>query len=326
MDTTTVIKKTFYFPSANGEQPIHAICWLPGYDKKIKAILQISHGMAEHIERYDNFARFITHYGFAVYANDHIGHGLSVNLKSAYGYFGSSNGRKHIVEDMHQLTLIAKKEHPGKPFFLLGHSMGSFLSRKYTTKYGSELTGAIYMGTGNGDPFLKIGILLSRLLTTIKGPTSTGNFLDRLAFGQFNKRIPHPVSQYDWLSVSKENVQNYLSDPLSGFTFTNSAFYELFSLINEVTNKNWAKQIPHNLPILLIAGEEDPVGNYGKGIIQTANLLKNAGVKHITIKLYKNMRHEILNEKNKSDVYEFISHWLFKQLNDQVVSNQTNSH
>jgi len=314
MDKTTVTKNTFYFPAANREQEIYAICWSPTENAKIKAILQISHGMAEYIERYDDFARFMAHHGFVVYANDHRGHGLSVNLKSEYGYFGPTNGRNHMVNDMHQLTLIAKKEHPDKPFFLLGHSMGSFLSRQYTIKYGFELTGVIYMGTGNGNLFLKTGIFLSHILTRIKGGKSTGKLLDRLAFGQFNKRIINPVSQFDWLSTNQENVQNYIADPSNGFTFTNSAFHELFSLINKVTNKRWAKQIPRSLPILLIAGEEDPVGNYGKGVIRTANLLKNANIKNVTVKLYKDMRHEILNEKNNLDVYNFICHWLDKQL------------
>lgn len=309
-----VTKKNFYFPAANGEQQIHATCWFTENNKKAKAILQISHGMAEHIGRYDDFARFMVCQGFVVYANDHAGHGLSVNNKSVYGYFGSGKGRDHLIRDMHQLTLIAKNDFPGIPFFLLGHSMGSFLSRKYTVSYKNELTGVIYMGTGNSNPFLKTGIFLSQLLSKIKGPKSIGYFLDKLAFGQFNKRITKPKSRFDWLSANEENVKKYLADPLNGFTFSNSAFLELFSLINEVTNKKWAKQIPLNLPILLIAGEDDPVGNYGKGVYQTYCLLKKTGLKHVTIKLFKKMRHEILNEKYNMEVYKFINQWLNNEL------------
>lgn len=306
----TVTKRTFYFPAANGQQSIHANCWFSENNKKIKAILQISHGMAEHIERYDDFARFMVCHGFVVYANDHAGHGLSVNNKSEYGYFGPGKGRDYLIRDMYQLTLIAKNEFPDTPFFLLGHSMGSFLSRKYTILHKHELTGVIYMGTGNGNPFLKAGIFFSQLLSKIKGPQSTGHFLDNLAFGQFNKQITKPQSSFDWLSANEENIKKYLADPLNGFTFTNSAFLQLFSLINEVTNLKWAKQMPSKLPVLLIAGEDDPVGNYGKGVYQTHRLLKKAGLKHITIKLFKGMRHEILNEKNNIEVYKFINQWL----------------
>jgi alpha-beta hydrolase superfamily lysophospholipase len=262
MFKSSVIKRNFKYLSSNGEHNIFTLCWIPENKVSVKAILQIAHGMAEHADRYDNFARFMVNHGFAVYANAHAGHGHSVNEKEEKGYFGAKNGRNHLVEDMHQLTDIAKKEWPEKPLFLLGHSMGSFLSRKYTIKYNDELSGVIYMGTGNGNPFLKTGIVISGLLCKIKGSKASGKFLDKLAFGNFNKRVPDARSNFDWLSANKENVDNYLHDPLNGFIFTNSGFYELFSLINEVTNKHWAKQLPADLPILLISGEEDPVGAF----------------------------------------------------------------
>lgn len=308
----SILKNTMTYPSSNEEYTIHAISWQPRIDSDVKAVLQIAHGMAEYADRYDDFARFMVGKGFAVYANDHIGHGYSVNSEGDYGYFGKSMGRTHLVNDMYKLSLIAKDRWLDKPLFLLGHSMGSYLSRRYTALYGNDLSGAVYMGTGNGNPFIGIAVLLAKLMSDIRGDKAPGKLLDRLAFGDFNKHISSPQTNFDWLSTNQNNVEQYINDKLNGFVFTNSAFVELFSVIREVTKKKWATQLPQNLPILLISGKEDPVGNYGKGVEKTMDLLESAGMTNVTLKLYDGMRHEILNEKNNSLVYQYIFEWLEK--------------
>ncbi len=304
------MKKSFSYPSANGEHEIHAICWQPDDINSIKAVLQIAHGMAEHIERYDEFSRFMTEQGFVVYGNDHAGHGKSLNAQGDLGYFGAGKGRENVVNDLYTLTQIAKTNHPDKPFFLLGHSMGSFLVRSYITRYGSELFGAILVGTNGRNSLIGLAVFLSKLTIKCCGKKSKGTLLNKLAFGNFNRKIKNHKTAFDWLSANAENVQNYLNDPLCGFVFTNSAFLELFSLVRETTGKQWAERVPSTLPVLLVSGANDPVGDYGKGVTETADLLKKAGVKDVSIKLFDNMRHEVLNEKERLNVYHFILDWL----------------
>ncbi len=310
----TTKKTEFSYPSSNGEHPIFATVWTPGDTGSIRAVLQVAHGMAEHADRYDDFARYLAAQGFVVFANDHAGHGRSLNADGDFGYFGKENGRYHIVADMYQLTQAAKQQFPDKPYFLLGHSMGSFLSRLYVTRYGSELHGAIFMGTGGENPMVDIAIAISKHGMRLRGEKTPGRTIDKLTFGGYNKGIKHAKSPFDWLSANAANVQSFLSDKLSGFTFTYSAFYQLFSLVKEVTTADWAKKVAVDLPVLFIAGKEDPVGNYGKGVEQSYRLLAEQGVKDLTLQLYEGMRHEVLNEKNNLQVYEFVKMWMEKRI------------
>jgi alpha-beta hydrolase superfamily lysophospholipase len=309
-----ILKKDFYYPSSSKEHSIYARSWMSDNSKDIKAVLQIAHGMAEHSDRYDDFAHYMASQGFAVYANDHAGHGNSLNKDKDLGYFSENDGRYHLVEDMYTLTKIAKEQNNKVPYFLLGHSMGSFLSRSYAVKHGNELSAAIFMGTGGPNTLIDVAIILSKRLMSIRGEKAQGRIMDRLAFGNFNKEIKNPQTSFDWLSTNKENVKNFLNDKLSGFMFTYSAFYQLFSLIKEVTNKSWGKEFPVKLPVLFISGKNDPVGNYGKGVDQSAELLMESGVEDVSVKLYEGMRHEILNEKENLQVYEYISQWLEKYI------------
>lgn len=314
MDEKTCLRETFNYPSSNKEHTIYAQKWIPEKEERAKAIIQIAHGMSEHSNRYSEFSNYLAQSGFVIFANDHAGHGKSLDQSGTKGFFGDQGGRDTLVKDMHLLSEIARRQYPELPFFLIGHSMGSFLSRKYTTIYREELTGAVYIGTGGANPFIDIVIRLSEWATKIKGNKSPGKLVNKLAFGRFNQRIVHPKTEFDWLSLNDENVQNYLTDPNCGFIFTNSAFYELFSLIKEVTDDSWAGQIPEKLPILLLSGAEDPVGDYGEGVIKTQELLIKHYLTDVSLKLYDEMRHEILNERNKLQVYSFIKDWLEKHI------------
>jgi alpha-beta hydrolase superfamily lysophospholipase len=304
------MKKYFSYPSANGEHAIHAAQWIPN-EIPVKAVLQIAHGMAEHIERYDDFAQYMAMHRIAVYANDHAGHGKSLNAGGNTGQFGTRKGFAHVVEDMYTLTMKAREDYPHLPVFLLGHSMGSFLTREYISHYGNLLSGCILMGTGSGSPFIWFPLFLSQLGRR----TARAKRIDRFIFGNYNRKIKDSKHPHDWLSQNKENIQQYIADPLSGFIFTNGAFQAFLSLIKKVTANSWFDKVPSTLPLLLISGAEDPVGNYGKGVEKTYRKLQKRGLKNISLKLYPDMRHEILQETDKAQVYQFIWEWVIKTLN-----------
>lgn len=289
------IKNEFNFPSVSGLADIHAASYVPE-NGDVKAVLQIAHGMAEHLERYEKFASQLCDLGIAVYINDHLGHGKSVSGKSELGYFGKEEGWKNFVEDCHSLTGIAKKENPGKPFFFFGHSMGSFVARAYTYKYASEITGAIYCGTSGPNPASGVGAGLAKLIGKIKGDHYRSKLIDKMAFGSYNSKFEKRTA-FDWLSRDTKEVDKYIADELCGFLFTAFGYRDLMELLGFVSSKEWFNGLDKNLPVLIISGEMDPVGNYGKGINQVCQKLYKAGKDNITKILYPNGRHEILNEK-----------------------------
>ena len=272
-----------------------------------KAVLVIAHGMAEHSARYDHFASFLAERGYAVYMNDHAGHGRSAQIN---GHFADRNGWENVVNDLNALMDEAQKEHPGLPLFLMGHSMGSFLSRSFLIRYGERLSGCILCGTMGQNPGVKPGKALAELQCKLRGPRSRGNFIDKLAFGAYNKRIKNPVNKCAWLSTDEENCKAYAADKMCGFAFTAAGYRDLVPGLLEVSSPQWASAVPKELPIYLVAGTDDPVGNYGVGPRQVADALREAGVKNVELTLYLGMRHELLNETEKQKVYDDILHWL----------------
>lgn len=294
------IKKEFYFPSVSGLADIHACSFFPEDKSTVKAVFQITHGMAEHLERYEKFASVLCENGFAVYINDDIGHGKSVKNDDELGYFGESEGWKNFVGDCHMLMEIAKKENPGKPYFFFGHSMGSFVSRSFTKQYADELTGAIFCGTSGPNPAASVGTLLAKAVGKIKGSHYRSKFINNIAFGTYNKEF-EGRTDFDWLSRDNDEVDKYLADKYCGFLFTAYGFKDMFSLLSSVSSKQWAEEYSKKLPVLIISGEKDPVGAYGKGVRQVADMLKNAGKNNVTLHLYEGARHEILNESQCFD-------------------------
>lgn len=272
-----------------------------------KAVVEIAHGMAEHSARYDAFAAFLAERGYAVYMNDHAGHGRSAQIN---GHFADKNGWENVVSDLNALMDEAERENPGLPLFLMGHSMGSFLSRSFLTRYGQRLSGCILCGTMGQNPGVKPGKTLAELQCRLRGPRSRGKLLDKLAFGSYNKRIENPVNKFAWLSTDEDNCKAYAADKMCGFEFTAAGYRDLFTGLEEVSSPQWAAAVPKELPIYLVAGLEDPVGNYGEGPRQVADMLKSAGVKNVELTLYPEMRHELLNEIGRQKVYDDILSWL----------------
>lgn len=289
------VKKEFYFPSVSGLADIHACSFFPEDKESVKAVIQIAHGMAEHLERYEKFASVLCDNGFAVYINDHLGHGKSVKNDCELGYFGEKDGWKNFIGDCHMLMQIAKKENPGKPYIFFGHSMGSFISRSFTKKYAKELTGAVFCGTAGPNPGAKVGIALAKAVGKTKGSHYRSKMIDNIAFGTYNKQF-EGRTPFDWLSRDNDEVDKYIADKYCGFLFTAYGFRDMFSLLCSVSTKSWAEEYSKALPVLMISGAQDPVGNYGKGVEQVYNMLKNAGKTNVTLHLYDGARHEILNE------------------------------
>ena len=306
-------KEEFFFNSASGNTKIHAIRYIP--NGNIKGILQITHGMVEYIERYEEFANFLASRGILVTGHDHLGHGKSINSKEDLGYFSKENGNKTLLYDIYQLTQITKETYPNHPYFLLGHSMGSFYARQYLCEFGQELDGAIIMGTGNQPKLLlNLGCLLIKMIALFKGWHYRCTFIDNMAFGSYNKSFSPSRTSKDWLSKDYTKVDQYVADSLCGFTFTLNAYYNMFQGMLRLHDKNLLSRMQKNLPIFFVAGDMDPVGDFGKGVLQVSQDFRKLGMKNVELKLYPNDRHEILNEIDRDDVYKDIYTWLYSHL------------
>ncbi len=299
--------REYSFPSKSGLANVYAKCWTP--TENVKGVFQIAHGMAEHCERYEDFAAHLVLKGFAVFANDHIGHGKSVKCDCELGYFGEKNGWDVLVEDERTLTEIIKKDYPDIPIVFFGHSMGSFIAREYILRYGTDdsIKAAIFCGTSGKNPASGIAIHLANAIAKIKGSKHRSEFINKMAFGPYNKKC-EGRTPFDWLSTDTAQVDKYIADKYCGYLFTAAGYRDLFTVLTKVSAKDWYTKLPE-IPVLLIAGEDDPVGNYGAGVRQVHNDLLQAGKKDVTLKLYSDMRHEILNEKENQKVYEYITTW-----------------
>lgn len=302
-------KAEFTYLSSDKVTSIHALRWEPA--QEVIGVVQIAHGMVEYADRYDLFAQFLTEKGFVVTANDHLGHGASVTGQEQWGYFAEKDGAGCVFQDMHKLTRLTKEAYPNIPYFLFGHSMGSFLSRRYLCLYGKELAGAVICGTGYQSPvMLAAGKMITKIIAAIKGWKHRSRFVDALAFGGFNRAYEPSETHKEWLSRDPETIQANLADPRCNFMFTLNGYYALFENIALSQNKSQLINMPKALPVLFIAGDDDPVGHRGKDITKVVDRFKKAGMEKVDVILYKDFRHEILNEIGKEQVYEDVASWL----------------
>lgn len=312
------MKREFFYPSRDGITEIHAIEWIP--EGKVNAVLQICHGMTEYIGRYEEFAEFLNEKGIYVTGHDHLGHGQSVQSEEYYGYFHEKKGNQYVIGDIHKLRGIAQRKYPEVPYFMLGHSMGSFLLRQYLTIYGSGLTGAIIMGTGNHSALiLNVGQMLCRIAALFKGWKYRSEFINNLSFGGYNKRFKNDPAGATWLSANVENCERYAADPLCTFMFTVNGYYQMFAGMKVLQKKESAGKIPKNLPVLFVSGTDDPVGNFGRSVCQVYAKYRAAGIQDVKIKLYKGDRHEILNETDRYQVFEDLYRWMEKRRKSEKV-------
>ena len=302
-------KEEFFFESRDNQSRIHAVRYTPD-DGNVIGVVQIIHGMAEYVERYEAFAQFLTDRGFAVTGEDHLGHGGSVG-ENGYGYFCKQDPATVVVRDVHRLKKMTQQIYPSVPYIILGHSMGSFILRNYLCRYGTGISGAIIMGTGM-QPGLTLAAAkaMAAVNKVIFGDKHVSRFLNRLAFGNYNKRFAPARTDKDWLSRDTAIVDRYVEDPKSGFIFTVNGFRTLFELIDRSQQPQNLKNIPSELPVMVVSGEEDPVGAYGDGVRKTVKALEAAGMKRLSLKLYPTDRHEVLNELDRDKVMGDIACWI----------------
>lgn len=303
-----IIRKEAYFNSSTGVNKIRTLIWQDDVLTPI-GVFQIAHGMAEHIERYDEFACFLASNGFVVCGNDHLGHGKSVNSIADLGFFAEKDGDKRMVDDMHILTKIMKKKFPELPYFLFGHSMGSFCARVYAAHFGEELSGAIFCGTGELPSIASTFRMPIVKLAEKLGPHTEVNFLGDVFNMLCNLMVPDSDAPTSWLSKNRENQEKFTEDRLCGFSLKLGGYRDLFNLAVEACTSDWAYKVPQNLPIMVISGAKDPVGFNGKGVISVADNLALAD-KNPTVILYPGDRHEILNEDDREIVFGDILAWL----------------
>lgn len=302
------MKQEFYFPSSNGTAKIHAVKWEP--EGTIRAVVQIVHGMAEHIERYDEFARYLSQRGILVVGHSHLGHGKSAAAEADLGFFNDGDGNPCVVGDIHTLRQMVQSQHPDAAYFLLGHSMGSFLVRQYLGENAAGLAGAVIMGTGDQPVLvLKAARLICKWIAAFKGWRHRSDFVNGFVCGGFEKKLGP-----GWLSKNEENVKRYAADPLCGFVFTLNGFYHMFSGMLEANIRERAGQIPRQLPLLFVAGGEDPVGGNGRGVQAVWERYRKFGAQNAELRLYPGDRHEILNELDRQQVFADLHNWIEKNL------------
>ena len=303
------MKQEFFYPSGDGMTQIHAIEWIP--ETEVRGILQIAHGMVEFIDRYDRFAKFMASHDFYVVGNDHLGHGKSVTGESQLGYFAKHDGNACVLGDMQQLREETRKKYPDVPYFLLGHSMGSFLARQFIEKFGEGLSGAIIMGTGY-QPMatLNLGIALTSVLQRLRGGYYRSTMINNMVLGSYNASFKPGRTNCDWLTKDEAIVDAYVANPLNQFVFTVNGYNNMFRGIRYAQRQANLERIPKNLPILVISGQNDPVGEFGKGPEIVAETYRKTGIQDVTLKLFPDDRHEILNELDKDAVDRYLLDWI----------------
>ncbi|HIV93845.1 MAG TPA: lysophospholipase [Candidatus Sellimonas avistercoris] len=305
-------RETFYL-SCDKRTKIHAVAWKPE-SLKVKAVIQICHGMAEYIDWYEEFALWLCGKGYYVTGHDHLGHGKSIFSEEDYGYFPEKQGNECVIGDIQKLYLATKKRYPDCPYFMIGHSMGSFLLRQYIQKYGSELDGAVIMGTGYQPyPLLLAGEILCSLIGRFRGDHYRSRLVDSMAFGSYNKEFEPGKTGREWLSADEGNVTRYEADPLCGFLFTVSGYRQMFRGMRTLTKKG-VKEIPKGLPVFFVSGAKDPVGDFGAGVWKVYEQFRKAGISDTTIRLYADDRHEILHEEDRMQVFEKIENWITERI------------
>ncbi|MDQ0214465.1 alpha-beta hydrolase superfamily lysophospholipase [Oikeobacillus pervagus] len=305
-----MIREDFSLQTMDGTD-IFCCKWSNPSIQEIHGIVQISHGMAEHVLRYEDFARYLVDRGFIVFGHDHRGHGKTAKKKEEIGYFTDDDGFEQVVRDVKQLTDLIQNDYPSTPIVLFGHSMGSFIARRYVQLFGHQLVGAIFSGTGGDPGFLgKMGLFIAEREGRKKGRRTASPLLDKLSFGHFNKQFKPNRTDFDWLTRDEEQVDLYIADPACGNIFTAGFFADLFTGLLTIHRQEEINKIPKQLPLLLIAGDQDPVGKSGKGVRQVYQQYKKAGMEDVSLKLYEGARHEILNETNREEVFHDIASWI----------------
>ena len=309
----TIISE-YFFPSSDGRTLIHVNQWTP-VSRPVRGVVQIAHGVSEYGRRYEPFAKFLCANGFVVTAHDHLGHGRSVAEGQPRIYFGETGGWDHVAEDLDTLQKQVSSAFPGVPYFLFGHSMGSFITRTYLIRYPGRVRGAVLCGTGHQSPLLIAAgrKIVDREIRKL-GASAYSAKADALVFGTYNKHFAPARTKFDWFSASGDNVDAYIADPLCGEDATLGLMRDMLGGIAFLTKESNIRKMDPSLSVFFISGDEDPVGDMGKGVTRAFHAFQEAGISDVTMKLYHGLRHEILNEKSRRFVYQDVLDWLSARL------------
>lgn len=300
------------FPSADGVHTVAASMYtMPGVP--VRAVLQLSHGMCEYVQRYRPMAQWYAQRGIALAGNDHLGHGGTAN-KGEHGHYGEPRGRYHLLNDLHTMNGIIHQKFPDVPVFLYGHSMGSFYARWYAETWPESISGAIFSGTAGPHIRNQAGWAVAALTAAVRGPKYVSKTLVKLNMGAYCNRIPDAVSPNAWISRDPEVVKAYDADALCTFPFTAATYREMLATLCHVSSRKWAQNIRKELPVLLIAGTADPVGDYGAGVRKVWAMLGDAGVQDLSCEIWHDARHELHNETNREEVFDYVYGWLMDRL------------
>ncbi len=302
------IHRDITFPSTDGKNTIHAELFIPS-DNNIKGVVQISHGMMDYIGRYSLLADALCAAGYALCGNDHLGHGDSVATPDDYGFFASKNGYEYVIDDVKKMNELIRGEFPGVPVVLMGHSMGSFIARLYAVKYADSIDALIIHGTAGPNPLLAPGRLIVKLLRAFRGERHRSKFVCSLADGGYNKAFDKSEGDGAWLTRDSAMVADRIGNPKNDFVFTLAGYSDLFTMLGKCNGKDWFAQFPKALHTLVISGEKDPVGDFGKGVRYVYENLKSNGA-DVELKLYPEARHELFNETNREEVFADLIAWL----------------
>lgn len=305
-------EQEFYYPSSDGVHQCYAHEWLP--DGKPRAVLQIVHGVAEYIQRYAPFASWLAGQGFVVVGEDHLGHGRTVDDEK-YGYFGPKGGWSLVSKDIRRLRTLEGERYPELPYFILGHSMGSFLARTYLIDWPGTVTGAILSGTGQESAAtVAAGKLACGLFCSLRGTDGHSDFVNSLSLGAYNKQFAPNRTTADWICRDTAVVDAYLKDPFCTFQPTVGMFRDMMGGLQYIASPKNLKKMYKTTPVYFFSGDRDPVGQNGAGVEKVAGLFRNAGCTDVTVKLYPNGRHEMLNEVNRQEVWQDVLSWLEAKL------------
>ena len=300
------------YPSSDGIHTVHAEIYYPTA-KEPRGIVEIAHGMVDYVERYKPLCEFLTKEGYIVAGNDHLGHGKTVKDESEFGFFAKKGGVDFVVSDVYEMNRYLRHTYKGLPVFLLGHSMGSFIARLYAVKYPHSISGLIIHGTAGPNPILPLGKALTALMELFRGANYRSSFIKNLAFSGYNKRFPKEEGKNAWLTRKTDAVSGKDSDARGGFTFTVSGYRDLFRMLGKSNSGEWFKKYPKALSTLIMSGDMDPVGNYGKGPSYVYKKLMISGAERLDLKLYEGARHELFNETNSDEIFHDIVSWLEAQ-------------
>lgn len=302
-------EREFYLPSSDGKTKLRCVEWMP--DGNVRAWVQLVHGMNEHMGRYREFAGFLAARGIAVLGHDCLGHGKTARPKANMGSFAAERGERYLIRDIRRVARFGRRKYPGLRHILLGHSMGSFLVRRYLSVYGDDPDGVILLGTGFPSPvFIKEGQRLADAVCHFRGRRYKSRILYDLSLGAYNRKFRPVKTAYDWLTRDEARAKQFSSDPLCDFRFSAGAYRDFFQVILDAQRAEKKGAFRHQIPVLILAGDRDTVGENARGVRRLAGIYERAGVRDLTLGLYKGARHELLNETNRAEVFGDLFEWI----------------